>query len=258
MTELLGMTLSPYTEKARFALDHHAVPYRFRQYVPMLGEPGLRLRLKKPLGKVSVPVLFEGRRAIPDSFRIARHADEHGAGETLFPEDHLADIAAFNDRSEAALGAGRVLAMRRMVASPDVREESLPAFVPRPLRAALLPVAGLGLEYVRRKYAGSDAIEGATRTFAAALVTLREALRGRAYLLGAFTFADIAMAAPLFGVRPVDEAFVHLGPATRAAFGDETLAREFADLLAWRDELYAKHRKKRARRGYRDAPVDAK
>ena len=235
MTELLGMTLSPYTEKARFALDHHAIPYRFRQYVPMLGEPGLRLRLKTPFGRVSVPVLFDGGRAVADSFKIARHVDAAGSGAKLFPEEHLADITAFNDRSEAALGAGRALAMRRLIDSPGTREEALPPFVPPALRPALTSMAGLGFAFVRKKYGASDELEGAARTFSAALVTLRETLRGRPYLLDAFTFADIAMAAPLFGVRPVDAAYVRLGDATRAAFTDESLAREFADLVEWRD-----------------------
>ncbi len=100
---------------------------------------------------------------------------------------------------------------------------------------------------MRKKYGASDELEGPARTFAAALVTLRETLGGRPYVLDTFTFADIAMAAPLFGVRPVDAAYVRLGDATRAAFTDEVLAREFKDLLAWRDELYAKHRKKRSK-----------
>lgn len=247
MTELLGMTLSPYTEKARFALDHHAFPDRFQQYVPMLGEPGLRLRLKTPFGRVSVPVLFDGGRAIADSFKIARHVDAAGSGAKLFPEQHLADIVAFNDCSEAALGAGRALAMRRLIDSPGTREEALPPFVPPALRPALTSVAGLGFAFVRKKYGATDELEGAAKTFAAALVTLRETLRGRAYLLDAFTFADIAMAAPLFGVRPVAATYVRLGDATRAAFTDESLAREFADLLEWRDALYAKHRKKRTK-----------
>jgi len=41
-------------------------------------------------------------------------------------------------------------------------------------------------------------------------------------------------------VRP--EAIAATGPEARAAWTDEALAVEFSDLLAWRDELYAKHR----------------
>ena len=33
MTELLGLPYSPWTEKARFALDVRRVPYTFRYYL---------------------------------------------------------------------------------------------------------------------------------------------------------------------------------------------------------------------------------
>jgi hypothetical protein len=44
-------------------------------------------------------------------------------------------------------------------------------------------------------------------------------------------------------VRPVRNAFIRLGPATRAAWTTPSLEARFADLLAWRDALYEKHRR---------------
>jgi glutathione S-transferase len=59
-------------------------------------------------------------------------------------------------------------------------------------------------------------------------------------LLSAFSFADVAIAATLQVLRPHSGA--DLGPATREAWTNEPLARDFSDLLAWRDAVYAKHR----------------
>lgn len=42
-------------------------------------------------------------------------------------------------------------------------------------------------------------------------------------------------------------ASIRLGPATRAVWTQPALAAEFADLLAWRDGLYAAHRPGRTR-----------
>jgi glutathione S-transferase len=246
MTELLGISVSPFSEKARFSLDHHGVPYRYREYVPMLGEPGLRIRLRKPTGTVSVPVLFDRGRVVTDSFRISRYAEAKGAGAPLFPEDRLADIVAWNDRCEAALTAGRALTMRKLLDAPETREEAMPPFIPKLLRPALGALVDAGYRFVRAKYDATDG-EAAAHTFRSQLVTLRAALAGRDYLLGDLTFADVAMSALLFGVAPPAPAYVRMGTATRAAFADAELAREFADLVAWRDGLYAKHRKKLAR-----------
>lgn len=68
------------------------------------------------------------------------------------------------------------------------------------------------------------------------------ALAGRAYLLDAFTYADVAMAVVLQMVRPVPDRYMPLGPAVREVRTNEELARGFADLVEWRDRLYARHR----------------
>jgi len=38
MTELVGIPFSPWSEKARWALDVRRVPYRKVTYAPLLGE----------------------------------------------------------------------------------------------------------------------------------------------------------------------------------------------------------------------------
>lgn len=63
------------------------------------------------------------------------------------------------------------------------------------------------------------------------------------YLLGSFSYADIAAATLLQGVQPVVDDCLPLDRATRAAWTQPALAREYADLLQWRDDIYRKHRR---------------
>src|SRR6185369_10337053 len=72
MTELIGIPYSPWSEKARWALDVRRVPYVSRLYKPLVGEPMLRLALRRWRGAVSVPVLREDNgRMLADSLAIA-------------------------------------------------------------------------------------------------------------------------------------------------------------------------------------------
>jgi glutathione S-transferase len=47
MRKLVALHYSPWSEKARWALDHHGVAYRYEEYKILLGEPKLRLATKK-------------------------------------------------------------------------------------------------------------------------------------------------------------------------------------------------------------------
>jgi glutathione S-transferase len=244
MTELLGLPYSPWSEKARWALDARRVPYTFRHYQPLLGEPALRLKLRRPTGRVSVPVLTTSDgRVIADSADIARWAGERGEGPPLFPAEHEAAIARFIALSERALAAGRALSLARMLAD----HEALAEMVPGPIRRALGPVAvrigALGIHRTLRKYgAHRDDRDAHRRTLIAALDELRAALAEAPAgepktLLGRFTFADIAAAQALAFVDPPTTG-LKLGPASRRSFSDPDLRERHRDLLAWRDDLY--------------------
>jgi glutathione S-transferase len=50
------------------------------------------------------------------------------------------------------------------------------------------------------------------------------------------------MAVVLQMVSPVRDAFIPLGPRMREVWTNESLAADFGDLLAWRDQLYDRHR----------------
>lgn len=247
MVELLGLPYSPWSEKARWALDARGISYRARTYAPLVGELELRRRLRRWTGPVSVPILITDREAIADSAAIARWADERGEGPRLFPAAHAAEIARWIERSERGLSAGRALALARLVAD----RAALAEMVPRRLRSVVGPLAprlgGVGVRRTLRKYGADErSLAEHERILAEVLDELRSALAARgggggATLCGELSFADIAMtqvltfiAPPPFGVR--------IGEASRGSFTDPTFSARYADLIRWRDALYAAHR----------------
>ena len=76
---------------------------------------------------------------------------------------------------------------------------------------------------------------------------LRGRYAGRTYLFDRFSYGDIIVCSLLQAVSPVADRYIRLGPAWRRAWTLPELARQFEDFLAWRDELYARHRKDRVK-----------
>jgi glutathione S-transferase len=244
---LVGEGFSPWTEKARWALDHHGVRYRYEEYAPLVDEPWLRLRARRLRGRISVPFLLGPGLSLGDSFAIAREAERIGDGVPLLPPDLLPAIAAWNERSERLIAAGRAQVLARTDASAAAQAESLPAFVPEALRPRLAGVARLGTAYIRRKYGvrpvPDEDLDADLAAVRAALArghpTAPEALR---YLLGRFTFADVAVAAALQVLRPHGRFPAALGPAQRDTWARPALAARWEDVLAWRDLMIDRHR----------------
>jgi glutathione S-transferase len=247
MNELLGLPYSPWTEKARWALDARKVPYRYRMYQPLIGEPALRFKTGRFWGNVTVPVLTDDRGGVhADSADIARFADTCGEGPALFPSEHASAITHWIELSERALSAGRVLSLHRTLED----DEALTELVPRGLRSALgrgaARLGEVGVRRTLRKYgANAKAVEDYRADARAALDELRAALAKSTStpktVLGTFTFADIAAAQMLSFVSPPSFG-LKLGKASRRGFTDPTLASEYADLITWRDALYEAHR----------------
>jgi glutathione S-transferase len=240
--ELVHLHYSPWSERARWALEHHGIDYRSTRYTPMLGELGLRLRLGRFTGKVTVPVLFAGDQSVADSTDIARFSDRVGRGEPLMPNAHAAEILEWVERTDEALDAGRNLVTRRTGRSRAARLESLPA----PLnRTGVLgdSMARSGVAFFVRKYGlETRREEEDAQALAKGLDALRAALGGRSTILSEFSFADIVATGLLQVVVPVSDRYLRLGPATRDVWKTDELSRSYADLVEWRDRLYERHR----------------
>lgn len=241
VNRFLAIPYSPWSEKARWALDLRGVPYFEQLYVPMLSEVGLRFSLRRLGGKVTVPVLFaDDGRVCADSLAIARFAAATGRGPTLFPAGRDSEILRLDERSEEILAASRALSVAKAMDDAAAREEAVPRFLP----ALLRPMVGrMGVVYLHRKYGTSLDREALARTIAAGLRGLREELAGRPYLFDELSYADVILAVSLQLVAPVADRYIKLGEATRRVCTHAPIVEEFADLLAWRDRLYAEHRK---------------
>jgi glutathione S-transferase len=241
---LFAESFAPWCEKARWALDHHGVAYRWREHVPLVGEPALRLAARRWRGGVTVPLLVVDGLVLMDSFAIARHAQRVGHGVALFPPGHEVEVEQWNARSEALMVAGRALLLLRMLVQPEALREQLPPSVPPWLRPRLTAVGAFGVRFLMQKYGVEPGAQpqhdAACRR---ALDALRDGLRHTDHLVdGRLSFADIAMATALQFVVPVADGYMPLGPATRVAWMHAALAAYYPDLLAWRDRLYATHR----------------
>lgn len=255
---LYGIPYSPWTVKALFALDHHRLPYRFVEHVPILGE--LRLRKLTKRSDATVPLLVDGTTIVMGSEKIGEHADRLASSRegfvSLFPKGKEDEIRAWNAKSETVLSVGRGLLLEALRKSPAGLEESLPAFVPRRVRPAFRFVAKSALSFIARKHRIVSDTSRLERDVTPILRDLDQRVgesgeSGKSgedslvYLLGTFTFADIAVACALGAIRPTDhEPFVaKLGPAAKAAWHREEVARSFPRVLAWRDRVYAAHRR---------------
>jgi glutathione S-transferase len=249
MNELLGLPFSPWSEKAKWALEVRSVRHRFRVYQPLIGEPGLRIKTGRWRGRVTVPVLFDERGTVyDDSTKIARFADAHGEGPTLFPQGSEAAIEHWIEVGELALDAGRALSLERTLKDRQALAELLPRGLRQRLGGFGPNVAALGVRRTLRKYAArARNLDTHRETVRAALDELRDALEKSSSttrprtLLGAFTFADIVAAQMLSFVTPPNFG-LKLGTANRRSFTDPQFARDYADLIAWRDALYDAYR----------------
>ena len=238
---LYGLSVSPWTERARWALEHHGVVYTYHEHVPMLGE--VLLRRKAGTKKASVPLLADGDDVVMGSFEIAKHAEKIGRGAPLFPRDKDAQIAHWADVAERMTRVGRANLFRKLMKSKAAQGETLPSFIPGGLRGALAPSAGMAIRFLAKKYDVSENVDDEVEhTLRPLLFELRAALEGGGgYVVASgFSFADLAMASSMQAVRPrVDSPF---GPALRDAWTIDAVTNEFGDLLEWRDGIYAKHR----------------
>jgi len=243
---LLSLHYSPWSERARWALDHHGLTYRLIQHAPFLGERRLRKFVGPHVERPTVPVLVSEDEVLRDSWDIALYADAHGSAEKLFPPGLEKAMRELAELTERTMVETRGLTTAAVLADDAALDESLPRSVPKPLRPLLRPLARYGTRWFARKYAlDLTELETQRETLARGLTTFRERYGARPYLFERFSYADIVFCSLLQAVKPVDDRYIRLGPAWRSAWTQPALAAEFADLIRRRDELYAVHRGQR-------------
>lgn len=235
---LVGLHYSPWTQRARWALDHHRVRHALREYVPLVGEGLLRVRTRRFWGRTSVPVLLTPHGAIFDSLAIARHADAQGHGDKLC-DGHEAAVARWVELAEPALHAARGLVMLAVDRDREAQRESVSLPMPDALKG---PTARLGSAVLRWKWSAETSEAEGEATIAAVAEQLRAALGGADHLDGTFSFADVIGAGVVQCIVPSSHEAFALRPATRRAWTRPALAARFADLVEWRDRLCARHR----------------
>jgi glutathione S-transferase len=242
---LVVLPVSPWSERARWALDHHRVSYRTVRHAPFIGELRLRRLIGSRARPATVPVLIDGDDVLTDSWDIALYADRIGRGEPLIPPDRGAEVRGYAELAERISSHTRALLVPELIDSPEALDETAPLPIPASLRTLLRPVMRVGTRWFARKYGiGRSDRAQCEQTMREGFDQLRSALqRSGSFLLHRFSYADIVMATTLQGIAPVTDEYIRLGPATRRIWTQPELAREYRDLIDWRDELYRTRRR---------------
>lgn len=238
---LLGADYSPWTERARWALDHHGIAYRFEEHIPVVGEFALRRRTRGRRGaRATVPVFFDGEVVIAESLDIIVHADAVGRGVPLVGD--RAATARFFERVERALVAVRGRVLASVLADPEAQRDSA-AVLSKSLAGLLRPLVRMSTRVLASKYDVSGRkVHDLEQEMRAMLLDIRRSIDDGTLSPETLTANHLAAATFVQGVSPVRADHIGLTPAMRRAWTCEPLANEFADVMAWRDDLYAHHR----------------
>jgi glutathione S-transferase len=240
---LWHLKVSPYNEKARWALDYKRVPHERKA-----AEPGrhraIALRLT---GAGTFPVLLLDGEAIGDSTRIIEALERRYPEPPLYPADRAERQRALEieDFFDEELGPHlRLLVISHVLESAEL---ALGTFFPDlPGRRRLAARAMFPL--LRRRTIDAfgideSSVEHAWAKVRAAGECFREELTPSGYLVGdRFTVADLSVAA-LVSPAVAPEQFPYPQPQRRHPLFAR-LRDAFAEsgLLEWADEMYARHR----------------
>ncbi|MEO1267147.1 MAG: glutathione S-transferase N-terminal domain-containing protein [Myxococcota bacterium] len=228
---------SPWSERARWALDHGSIAYHPIVFTPTLTDIRLRAALRRPLGRITVPVLFlTDGTVLEESLEIVRWVSRQDP-ERLPLGDSTDEVCAIANR---LLEAGRVRTTHRALRDDALMKASLPSFM-APLGGAGVAI---GRPIARRlliKYpVGTE--EACLEQMIEALEELRARIDGRSTIHRQFSCTDIMAATALAFVQPAPGPWAKLNETARQGWTEPELAERFADLLEWRDRLYQSYR----------------
>lgn len=211
LRRLITIPISHYCEKARWALERAALPYREEAHIQMLHWPHAWLAGRSK----TVPVLVEPDRVLTDSSDILRSIDVTLAEPLrLYPADMASEIGAYEDELDDGFGVATRRRVYAWLSRPGARRvlaynnATVPWWENAAMRG-LFPIARAAL--LRYLDVTEESVAAATVQVAETLDAVAKRLEdGRPFLFGdRFTAADLtfaAMAAPVvlppnYGVR---------------------------------------------------------
>lgn len=245
---LVHGAFSAWSEKIRWILDLKRVAHDREEYLPMLGDG----RLKRLSGGTEVPVWVTATgEGVPDSMRIALRLEAEYPEPRLVPPAGPArgEVLRWHDWAGDVLSPlARVICTHGLSTTPGAAAATVPPSAPWIARVTAPVLAGPGLWLFRRQYEiDAAAVAAARERLPRLLETIALAIEGpRRYLVGdSLTLADVAVGAALLLLAPPADAYLPrpMPPPLRAAFTDRPSLEAFPTVFAWRDEVYAAHRR---------------
>jgi glutathione S-transferase len=244
---LWHISISHYSEKARWALDYKRLPHR-RRAVP----GGLHMPIALALTggeSYTFPILVLDGEAIGDSTAINGGLERRSPEPALYPEDPVERRRALDLEDwfdEELAPALRLLAFHEMTRDPERLSALMDPFLPPAARgnqaarelAARLASAFTGVRYGVKS---EERAAGARQKIVAGLDRLEAELDGNEYLVGdRFSVADLTAAA-LFYPLVLPSRGPQLGepPAAFASFRDPLRDRPG---FRWVERIYRRHR----------------
>ena len=233
---LYAMHYSPWSHRAKWALEHHKIDFDYREHVPFLGELALRRRTRHAglKRRPTVPLLIASGEVLADSWDIICYADRIGSGSSLHTE--RSEVAHWVSRLDPAYETARRRVTQNTLRSKEALKEAAAAVVPQSLAGVSRPVAALGAQFIAKKHQFDHKATLHQDKLITGLEEIREAVGDGPFIYDSFSAADIIAASLITALRP--HADLPLGPATRAVWTDEELSDRFSDLILWRDRLW--------------------
>ena len=240
--KFVNIALSPWSEKARWAMDYTETHYQSIPFTPMITNLKARYLSKNFTSELTIPIAVDGQQILNDSFEIAKNTNNKTQNKNLFPAGYREELSSWNELSEQLLKITRIRVIPRMKANKHLMLALLPSFIPDWLKPFMGAIAKKSLDDLAKKYPVDD--QASEKQLKDGLNRLRTALKesGGGYILGGFSYADICMSVVFQFIFPVENELFPIDDLVRETWVDESIKEEFSDLIAWRDFIYRQHR----------------
>jgi glutathione S-transferase len=246
---LWQLSISHYSEKARWALDHKRIDHMRRSPLPGSHIP-IALWLTRG-SSPTLPVLELEGRTIADSTAVLAALEERFPEPPLYPADpaERARALALEDFFDEELGPyARLLAFYELIQEPAVFAEVAAEAVPGPLGRAKGLIGAYGRAYTSLRFGANkrEAAAAARAKVIAALDRIEAELEanGGDYLVGeSFGVADLTAASLFYPVVDPDEGPLPPDSPTSTGLAEYREAIAGRSGFLWVEEMYRRHRR---------------